>query len=88
MTFIVGRLLTYAITATAGSGFLLWVDASYETTNGITSLGYCWLEQLASAMTRVWCPVCWLEMHLLLPSLKLIQPRQVTEALLCRGQCK
>jgi hypothetical protein len=23
MTFIVGRLLTYAITATAGSGFLL-----------------------------------------------------------------
>ena len=26
MAFLVGRSLNYAITATAGSGFLLWVD--------------------------------------------------------------
>lgn len=53
MTFLVGRQLAWAITATAGSGFLLSVLSS----NKERHVGAYGNDDLDSVMTKVLCPV-------------------------------
>lgn len=47
-----------------------------------------WQGCTGSAMTRAWCPVCWLEMPLLLHSLRLIPLRLDTVVLPCKARCE